>query len=156
PGRRGFAADGAVLMDLSGIPVLDHHAHGLLRPGVLPNASYACYFTEARDPEQIASHAPHALSYRRCLRDVATLLGVEPSEAAIAERGEVMGAEASARTFVAAAGIEAVFLDDGFAPGDLAPVGWHDRFFATARILRIEAHAETILARSEDLGQFVE
>jgi len=143
-------------MDLSSIPVLDHHAHGLMRPGLLPAGPYAGFFTEARDPDQIASHVPHTLTYRRCVRDVAELLDVEPNEGAIAERREAMGVEAYARTFFAAARIDAVFLDDGFAQDQLAPVGWHERFFATARILRLEAHAEAILARSTDLGQFVE
>ena len=143
-------------MDLSAVPVLDHHAHGLMRPGLLLRAPYAGFFTEARDPRQIASHVPHTFSYGRCLMDVAELLGVEPNEDAIAERREAMGIDAYARTFFTAAQIEAVFLDDGFAQDQLAPVGWHERFFATARILRLEAHAEAILARSTDLGQFVE
>lgn len=143
-------------MDLAAIPVLDHHAHGLMRPELVRGAPYAGFFTEARDPEQIALHAPSAFSYRRNLRAVAELLGVEPREAAIAERREAMGAEAYARRFLEAAHIEAVFLDDGFAPDELEPVAWHERFFPTARILRLEAHAEGILRRSPDLDGFVE
>ncbi len=143
-------------MDLSGISVLDHHAHGLMRAGVLPGVPYAAFFTEARDPEQIHSHVPHTLSYRRCLRDVAELLDVEPNEHAIAERRQALGPEAYASRFFAAARIEAVLLDDGFAQDQLAPVAWHKRFFAAARILRLETHAETILARCGDLGEFVD
>ena len=47
-------------------------------------------------------------------------------------------------------------LDDGFAPDQLEPVGWHERFFPTARILRLEAHAEGILGQVRDLDEFVE
>jgi len=143
-------------MDLSDIPVLDHHAHGLMRPELFPMVSYAGCFTEARDPEQIASHVPLTLSYRRNLREVAELLGVDPDEGAITARREAMGVEAYAQKFFEAARIDAVFLDDGFAPEQLQPVGWHERFFAVARILRLEAHAEAILTRSASLGHFVE
>lgn len=143
-------------MDLSAISVLDHHAHGLMRPGVLPGVPYAAFFSEARDVEQIRSHVPHTLSYRRCLRDVAELLDVAPNERAIAERRQALGPEAYALRFFAAARIEAVLLDDGFAQDQLAPVAWHKRFFAAARILRLETHAEAILARSGDLGEFVD
>ncbi len=143
-------------MDLSGIAVLDHHAHGLMRPELLPTVPYASFFSEARDAEQIAAHVRLTLSYRRNLREVAELLGVEPSEAAIAERRAAMGVEAYARRFVEAARVEAVFLDDGFAPEQLEPIGWHERFFATRRILRLESHAEGILAQSKSLDGFVE
>ena len=135
-------------MDLGPIPVLDHHAHGLMRPALLPGAPYAGFFTEARDREQIAEHAPLAFSYRRNLREVAQLLGVDSTEAAVAARREALGVEAYARRFFDAARIEAVFLDDGFAPDQLEPVGWHDRFFPTRRILRLEAQAEGTLAQS--------
>jgi uncharacterized protein len=143
-------------MDLSGIAVLDHHAHGLLRSARSPGTSYAAFFTEARDPEQVTAHVPRTFSYRRTLREVAQLLGVEPTEAAIAEQREALGVEAYARKFFEAARLDAVFLDDGFAPDELEPVAWHERFFPAARILRLEAHAEGILARSRDLDAFDE
>lgn len=127
-----------------------------MRPELFSTASYAGFFTEAHDPEQIALHARRTLSYQRNLREVADLLRVEPREAAIAEQREAVGAEAYARRFFEAARIEAVFLDDGFAPDQLEPVGWHERFFPTARILRLEAHAEGILRQSRDFNDFVE
>lgn len=127
-----------------------------MRPELFSTVSYAGFFTEANDPDQIVAHARRTLSYHRNLREVADLLNVEPREPAIAEQREAMGAEAYARRFLEAAGIEAVFLDDGFAPDQLEPVGWHERFFPTARILRLEAHAEGILRRSRDLNDFVE
>ena len=143
-------------MDLGPIPVLDHHAHGLMRPALLPGVPYAGFFSEARDREQIVEHAPLAFSYRRSLREVAQLLEVETTEAAIAARREALGVEAYARRFFDASRIEAVFLDDGFAPDQLEPVGWHDRFFPTRRVLRLEAEAERTLAQSRRLDDFVE
>jgi uncharacterized protein len=143
-------------MDLGDISVLDHHAHGLMRPTLACDAPYPAFFTEARDEEQIALHAPLTFSYKRSVREVAGLLGVEPTEAAIAERRAALGIEAYARRFFDAARIEAAFLDDGFAPEQLEPVGFHDRFFPTRRILRLEAHAERILGQSRSLDEFVE
>ncbi len=143
-------------MDLAAVPVLDQHAHGLMRPERVPGVPYAAFFTEARDPEQVALHGPTSLSYRRNLRMIADLLGAEPRETAIAARREAMGAEAYARRFIDAAGIEAVFLDDGFAPDELEPVAWHERFFPAARILRLEAHAEELLRRAPGLGSLAD
>jgi predicted TIM-barrel fold metal-dependent hydrolase len=141
-------------MDLSGIPVLDHHAHGLLREEFASAASYPALLTEARDPEQIARHAPLTFSYRRNVRDIAALLGVEPAEPAIAARRRAMGREAYARRFLQAARIEAAYLDDGFDVERLEPVGWHERFFPTRRVLRLEHQAERMLAQCSGLAQF--
>jgi predicted TIM-barrel fold metal-dependent hydrolase len=142
-------------MDLSGLAVLDQHAHGLMKPELLPAAPYRQFLTEASDPDQIAGHVPHTLSYRRNLREIAALLGVEPVEVAIVARRTAMGAEAYARLFIQAARIEAAYLDDGFAPEQLQPVGWHEQFFAVRRILRLETHAERILTRARTLDDFV-
>lgn len=142
------------MADLSGILVLDQHAHGLMRHELLPAAPYRGFFTEACDPEQIAGHVPRTLSYRRSLREIAALLGVDPTEEAIVARRTAMGMEAYARLFVRAAGIEAAYLDDGYAPDQLEPVEWHERLFAVRRVLRLETHAERILAQVTDPGQF--
>src|SRR5436190_2169753 len=72
-------------IDLSGISILDHHCHTLLRPGApLIGDGFRRFFAETTDP-RMAAHIQHTVFYMRMLRDVAALFGCAPSEAALLE-----------------------------------------------------------------------
>src|SRR5436190_2124947 len=65
------------------IPLLDHHCHALQRPGAaLDGAAFRRHFSESTDPA-MAPHLSFSLFYQRGLRDLAALLGCEPSEEAV-------------------------------------------------------------------------
>src|SRR5215207_4527390 len=71
------------LIDLSGIAILDHHCPTLLRPGApLVGNSFRRFFAETTDP-RMAAHIQHTIFYKRMLRDLAALLGCDPSEDAL-------------------------------------------------------------------------
>jgi len=143
-------------MDLSGVPVVDHHAHNLALEPVVSNTPYAAPFTEALAPETVERYAPDLLAYRRSLRDLGELFGVAPEEGALLAVRERLGLEETTRRCFAAAGMEALFLDDGFMEGQLQPIAWHERFVRTKRVLRLEALAQKLLADAEDLDGFLE
>src|SRR3954469_15067969 len=70
-------------IDLSGISILDHHCHTLLRPGApLIGDGFRRFFAETTDP-RMAAHIQHTIFYMRMLRDVAALFGCAPSEEAL-------------------------------------------------------------------------
>ncbi len=132
-------------MDLTAIPVVDQHAHNILRPDELTPVDYVAAFTEAGDDEAANDQVRETLFFRRSLRDIAQLLGCEPNlEAILAERGRV-GFEEAARRFIAAAHVEALLLDDGFLAGRILPVAWHGRFARSYRLLRVERLAEELV-----------
>lgn len=143
-------------MDLSGIPVVDHHAHNIALDDVIERTPYAAPFTEALDPETVARYAPDILAYRRSLRDLAELFGVEPEEGALLAVRRRLGIEEATRRCFEATNLEALFLDDGFMAGKLRPIAWHERFVTTRRVLRLEVLAQTIAAEEHDFDAFLE
>ena len=84
-------------MDLSDIPVVDHHAHNIALDAVIRRTPYAAPFTEALAPETVARYAPDLLAYRRSLRDLGELFGVEPEEEALLGVRERLGLEDTTR-----------------------------------------------------------
>jgi predicted TIM-barrel fold metal-dependent hydrolase len=143
-------------MDLSGIPVLDHHAHNIVLPEVLAEIPYPASFTEASNPEAISRYAPDLLAYRRSLRDLAELFGVVPSEEALLGVRDALGLEALTRRCFEAANMEMLFLDDGLLPGKLQPLAWHEQFVPVRRVLRLEVLAQEVIASSSTFSDFLE
>lgn len=143
-------------MDLEGIPVVDHHAHNIVRPEVMATIPYAAPFSEALDPETVARFVPDVLAYRRSLRDLAELFGVEASEEALRGVRHDLGHETLARRCFEAANIEALYLDDGFAKDLLEPLSWHRKFVPVKRILRLEVLAQDIIAGCDSLSAFLD
>ncbi|MEH1999369.1 MAG: amidohydrolase family protein [Nostoc sp.] len=142
-------------MNLADIPLIDQHAHNILRPEVFAQYPYAAAFTESSDPEIINYHARHTFFYRRSLREIAALLNCEAEEAAILARRESLGLEELTQIYFRAANLEAIYLDDGLQPETILPISWHERFISVRRILRLEILAEQLIPQSEDFAQFL-
>jgi uncharacterized protein len=143
-------------MDLADLPALDHHAHNLVRPEVAASHPYTWAFTEASDPEMVARHARHTLFFRRSLRDLAALLGCEPTEEAVVARRTALGLEALSEVCFHHANLETVLIDDGFLPGEVLPLAWHEQFVPVRRVLRLEALAEGLIREAKDFADFEE
>jgi predicted TIM-barrel fold metal-dependent hydrolase len=143
-------------MDLRSLPIIDQHAHNVLRPEAAARRPYPAAFTEGYDPEVIERHARHTLFYRRSRREIGALLGCAAEEEAILARRESLGLERLTELCFRAAGLEAVLLDDGFLPGEILPVEWHGQFVPAHRVLRLEALAQDLLTPGEDFATFLE
>ncbi|AFY31516.1 amidohydrolase family protein [Calothrix sp. PCC 7507] len=142
-------------MNFNDIPLIDQHAHNVLKPEVAASYPYAAGFTEGFHPEIINHHARHTLFYRRSLREIAALLACEPQEAAIVARRESLGIENLTQVYFRAANLEAIYLDDGFAPKDILPISWHEQFIPVKRILRLEVVAEQLIPQTDDFETFL-
>src|SRR4029079_5044427 len=81
-GRRGIRAAGSLREVLNGIPLVDHHAHGILRAPPASLDEFRGLFSESPDPRQWP-HISTALTYRRSIALVARLLECEPDERAV-------------------------------------------------------------------------
>jgi hypothetical protein len=56
-------------MDLSHIPIVDHHAHPLHRPEASrAREAFLSWFTESTDPVIHRDHVPHTLFLRTAVR----------------------------------------------------------------------------------------
>lgn len=143
-------------MNLSEIPLIDQHAHNILRPEVAALSPYSAAFTEAYDSEIVNYHALHTLFYKRSIRDIGALLNCEPQEEAILGRRDSLGIEQLTQLCFSAAHLEAIYLDDGFEPDSILPLSWHQKFVGVKRILRLEVLAEQLIPQISSFDDFLE
>ncbi len=142
-------------MNLNEIPLVDQHAHNILKPEIAANYPYSAAFTEGYEPEIVNHHAKHTLFYRRSLREIANLLDCEPEETAILVQRESLGIENLTKLCFESANLEAIYLDDGFQPETIFPISWHQQFTKINRILRLEVLAEHLITQTEDFETFL-
>jgi hypothetical protein len=103
------------MLDLSSIPIIDHHAHPLLRPEASSTAvSFQQWFTESTAAEIHARHVPQALFFRTGLRWLAELLDCEPAVEAVLTARANQPYEAWVRRLFTEANIEWLLCDYGY------------------------------------------
>ncbi|OKH48836.1 amidohydrolase [Calothrix sp. HK-06] len=141
-------------MDLTDIPLIDQHAHNLLKPEVAAQYPYSAAFTESYHPEIINYHARYTFFYQRSLREVAALLNCEAEETAILARRQSLGLEELTHIYFRAANLEAIYLDDGLQAENILPISWHEKLIPVQRILRLELLAEQLIPQSPDFATF--
>ena len=106
------------MLELSDIPIVDHHVHSLLRQAPRTVEAYQALFTEATDPDFIAQHVPHTVFFRWALRELAHFLDCAPTvEAVLEARNAHPPAELISR-FFRAANIEVLLVDYGYRSDD--------------------------------------
>jgi len=101
-------------IDLSSIPIIDHHAHALLRQPPVAPVDWLQFFTEGRGAELVREQVPHLLFYRYAVKALAGLLNCAATpEAVFAERYR-MGEKEWIRRLVQDAAIAVMLVDYGF------------------------------------------
>jgi len=103
-----------LLEALSGVPLVDHHAHGILR-GRPTLDEFRGMFSESPDPRQWP-HVATGLTYRRAMRELASFFRLEPTEAAVYEHRLATDPDEYASRLLRATGTETLLVDDGFPP----------------------------------------
>jgi uncharacterized protein len=140
-------------LDLDGIALVDHHAHGILR--AQPSLDeFRGLFSESSDPRQWP-HIATGITYRRAIRELAVLFGVEPSEEAVHAYRLAAEPRDYARRLLGETNTELLLLDDGFPPTDVG-TSWDELADLTgvpARpVLRIETHPLEDVANAREQG----
>jgi uncharacterized protein len=140
---RGIRAAGSLLEVLSGVGLVDHHAHGILR-GTPTLDEFRGLFSESPDPRQWP-HVATGLTYRRAVRELAAFFGCESTEAAVYEHRCATDPATYAAALLRATRTELLLVDDGFPPPG-AGTSWDELgelAGCTARpVMRIERVAE--------------
>ena len=136
------------MLDLSHIPLVDNHCHGLLLDTAgLEVAGYRHKFSECAGepfpPEHTAS-APH---YRWAIRQIAGVLGCEPTEQGVIDARRARTRDELDALFLGSAGIEWLLVDDGYPDPALVStreelaarsglrIGWLERVESVAAAL---------------------
>jgi hypothetical protein len=112
--RRRIRAAGSLLEVLNAVPLVDHHAHGILR--AQPSLDeFRGLFSESPDPRQWP-HVATGLTYRRAIRELAEFLGCDATEAAVYELRIASDPAEYASALLKATGTEILLVDDGYPP----------------------------------------
>jgi uncharacterized protein len=143
-------------IDLSSVPVVDNHCHGLYAAQTASDAhAWRGHFTESRAPRMREVYAGQTLFYRRLMRELAAFFGCAPEEeAVIAARGELEVDELIS-ALLRAAHIEALLIDQGYPPRELLLPDAEITRLAGCRampMLRLELLMQDLIAEHETLA----
>jgi predicted TIM-barrel fold metal-dependent hydrolase len=143
-------------VDLSAIPLVDGHAHPLLRdPLDVSVGTFLDLFSEGR-AGTMREHVVRTAYHRRALRALAARLGVEATAEAVLAARRRAGPDA-ARARFAEAGVEALLIDTGYpADGGMPLDEMRRRLGCTVHeVFRIETCAERLLVERRPFDEFV-
>jgi predicted TIM-barrel fold metal-dependent hydrolase len=143
-------------IDLTPVPVVDNHCHGLYAVQAAPDLrAWRGRFTESRMPRTLEVDAGQTLFYRRLIRELAGFFDCAPEEeAALAARG-ALKEDALVRSLLRAANIEALLIDQGYPPRDLLMPDAEITRLAGCRalpILRLEPLMQDLIVEHETLA----
>ncbi|KAK6943902.1 Glutamine synthetase, catalytic domain [Dillenia turbinata] len=132
------------------LELVDAHAHNIV--ALDSTFPFIKCFSEAEG--EALSQAIHSLSFKRSLRDIAELYGVELSLDRVEEYRRSTGLQSISSKCFQSARISALLLDDGIVFDKNHDIEWHRSFLPTVgRILRIERLAEEILDEGTQDGK---
>lgn len=144
-------------IDLSSVPVVDNHCHGMYAAqGPLGAPAWRRLFTESYGPETRGEHVASSVFYRRLLRELAAFWRCDPTEEAVLAARNRQSGDELIRTLLRAAKVDTLLIDQGYPPRDLllpdadvaALGGCH-----TAPMLRLEPLMQELIARHESLAE---
>jgi predicted TIM-barrel fold metal-dependent hydrolase len=147
---------GAGLLD--GVPLVDHHCHGVVQV-TLDRNRFELLATESDRPAPPGCTGFDTQIGFAIRRWCAPALGLEPHaspEDYLAHRSELGAAEVN-RRLLGAAGIGAFLVDTGYSPDDvMGPAGMAEAAGATAgEVVRLEAVAERVAQDDVTAGGFL-
>lgn len=147
-------------MNLSHLPILDHHAHPLHRRASTSTvATFRRWFSETTSDEVRQKHIDHALVYRTAVKWLAEYLQCDPTiEAVLIARAQIPEAEWTQQLYKDA-NIDTLLCDYGYSSTasynhlqmkSLLPA------ISIHPILRIETEAETLLLQHKKFSSMID
>lgn len=146
-------------MDLTNIPLVDHHAHPLSRAAATSTPhSFRRWFTESTDPEIHRRHVPQTLFFRTAIHWLAEALACPPTLEDVLQARAALSYASWTSMLFKQANIQLLLCDYGYS-GDqvltheemqsLLPCEVHP-------ILRLETLAEELITSHETLQNMVD
>ncbi|KNA07938.1 hypothetical protein SOVF_167260 [Spinacia oleracea] len=124
------------------LELIDAHAHNIV--GINSSFPFIKCFSEA-DGDAL-TFAPHSLSFKRGVREIAELYGCKSSLDSIEDYRKQSGIDSISSTCFGAARISGLFIDDGIDFDNKYDIEWHKSYVPfVGRILRVEHLAGKIL-----------
>jgi hypothetical protein len=134
-------------MDLSHIPIFDHHAHALFYEDIWRTSPMEPYFTEAYDPVILEKHVKNNLYFRRSMRELAEFYNCEPIHDAVMQARQQWNYQDLARKMFLSCNISLWLIDDGIWSDQLMTVTQSQDFVGvkTHRVLRLESELAKLI-----------
>src|SRR5512139_3640114 len=147
-------------IDLSHIPILDHHCHAFLqRQTAYSAAEFLQFFSEGGDEGIVANHTANSLYVRWATKELAHFFECEPTlDAVLSARAKETLNELAAR-MLSASQIPVLLIDYGLAGTERLSVEAMRECVPHCRIepiLRLETMAQDWIVRLDTFEQFVE
>ena len=138
-------------MNLTDIPIYDHHAHALLHERLWKSEPIEQYYTEASDPVILERFVKDNLYFRRSVRDLATYYGCAATPEAVREARQATSYPQLIQAMFRDTGISTLLIDDGIWPERLWSVQESADHLPcrVRRVLRLESEAVHFI-RSHD------
>jgi len=146
-------------LDLSPLPVLDHHCHSLLRRQTpFSPIEFQRFFSEGGDETIVTAHVPNTIYFRWAIKELARFLGCEPTAEAVLAARAALDPKAWATRLVRDANIPRLLVDYGFQGDETLT---HDELQAHLPgrihpILRLETLAQELIVRHETFASMVD
>ena len=147
-------------LDLTSIPILDHHCHAFLHPTApYGRLEFQNFFSEGGDEGIRANHTPNSIFFRWGLKEIAQFLKCEPNiDDVLAARAELSLNELGTR-MLGDANIPILLIDYGLGGAERMSVADMRTSFPEWRIepiLRLETMAQDLILKHETFDQVVE
>lgn len=147
-------------LDLTDIPVIDEHCHGLYRTQQPSDVmAWRRHFTESADETIWQEHVPSTLFYHRLIRELALFFGCEATESAVLDARNRYQSDDLIRTFLQAGNIEALLIDQGYPAVELLMPDADVAALAGCRVgafLRLENLMQELIVAHDTLDVVVE
>jgi hypothetical protein len=101
-------------LDLSQIPIVDHHCHSLLREQPADDEAFRNHLTETYFPEIARDHVQNSVVYHWAIRELASFLGCDPTPDAVHAARRERGVESLAREVVERGAFRTLLIDTGY------------------------------------------
>jgi hypothetical protein len=147
-------------IDITSIPILDHHCHAFLRRATPYSAlEFQRFFSEGGDDGIVAEHTPNSVFFRWAIKELAQFLNCAPTtEAVLAARAAISLDELGTR-MLHDANIPALLIDYGLAGADRMSVADMKASLPECHIepiLRLETMAQELILQYDSLDQVVD
>jgi hypothetical protein len=145
-------------LDLSAVPIVDHHCHSLLRNQPADDASFRNHLTETYFPEIARDHVQHSLVYHWAIRELASFLGCEPNADAVHAARRERGVGQLAREIAERGTFRTWLIDTGYGADTtfnldelraMVPVQIHE-------IVRLEPLIERLILEADTFDGFLD
>jgi hypothetical protein len=144
-------------LDLASIPIVDNHCHSLLRDQPADDEAFRIHLTESYFAEIARDDVPHSLFYQWTIRELAGLLGCEPTPDAVHTARRARGLEWLTREIVERGNFKTWLIDTGYGADTTFSLA-ELRALAPCRIeevLRLEPLIERLIHGSADFDDFL-